>query len=347
MMTQPNGIPPDRSTIPNGVSATEREDTFDVLVRACNLVADGVVSLHLVRPDRKPLPDWDPGAHLELKLPSGIVRQYSLTGVSKAADEYVIAVLHEPNGRGGSREVHAANLVGRTVQVRGPRNLFRLVPSSKFLFIAGGIGVTPLLPMAAQISSQGRPWKFFFGGRSRQTMAFSDELLALPGGTVTLVPQDTQGLLDVPAILADADEYTAVFVCGPEALLEVVQRVYREIFPSGTLHLERFTPTPAASEEGSPTSGQDGLSSYTVELRRTGKTVEVTGGRSVLEAIRELVPGAASSCEQGFCGTCETPVLEGVPEHRDTVLSDEERAESATMMICVGRSQTPRLVLDL
>jgi ferredoxin-NADP reductase len=275
-----------------------------------------------------------------------------------------VAVLHERHGRGGSREIHETRLVGRTVGVRGPRNHFKLREADEYLLIAGGIGVTPLLAMARHLDAEGYPWRLVYGGRSRASMAFLTELSAF-GGAVTVVPQDEQGLPDLDAILDDASPGTEVYCCGPEGLLRAVEAagsargipVHVERFgtagPAGTSAAATAPVVAAAADEKPAAAGAEAavaepdVGTFQVELRRTGITVEVDPDRTILEAVREHLPEVISSCEEGFCGACETRVIEGVPDHRDQVLDPIERESNETMMICVGRSCTKRLVLDL
>ncbi|MFJ4342906.1 PDR/VanB family oxidoreductase [Streptomyces sp. NPDC088915] len=304
---------------------------FRLTVRSVVREAEGVLGLLLADPEGADLPPWEPGAHLEVTLPSGAVRHYSLCGDPGDRGAYRLGVLREPAGRGGSEEVHASVGPGTVLGVRGPFNRFPLVPAERYLFVAGGIGITPLLPMVRSLPPGS--WSLLYGGRSLASMAYREELAGLPG--VTLVPQDTEGLLDLDAALGGLPPSTAVYCCGPEGLLRAVEERWE-----GALHTERFG---AAASDGS--EGSSG--GFEVELRRSGRTVRVEPGRSLLDAVREVVPGVAYSCEEGWCGTCETKVLAGTPEHHDSVLGEEERAAGTSMMICVGRSRGPRLTLDL
>ncbi|MFJ4872785.1 PDR/VanB family oxidoreductase [Streptomyces sp. NPDC088757] len=307
---------------------------FRLTVRSVVREAEGVLGLLLADPGGADLPRWEPGAHLEVTLPSGAVRHYSLCGDPGDRGAYRLGVLREPAGRGGSEEVHASVGPGTVLGVRGPFNRFPLVPAERYLFVAGGIGITPLLPMVRSLPPGS--WSLLYGGRSLASMAYREELAGLPG--VTLVPQDTEGLLDLDAVLGELPPATAVYCCGPEGLLRAVEERWE-----GPLHTERFGASPVSDSRGSGGSG----GGFEVELRRSGRTVRVEPGRSLLDAVREVVPGVAYSCEEGWCGTCETKVLAGTPEHHDSVLGEEERAAGASMMICVGRSRGPRLTLDL
>ncbi|GLY88838.1 PDR/VanB family oxidoreductase [Actinoallomurus iriomotensis] len=309
----------------------------ELLVAGKTPVSDGVVTLTLTRPDGGRLPDWAPGAHLDLVLPNGLTRQYSLCGDRWDARSYRIGVLREPAGRGGSAFVHDELEIGDVVGLGGPRNNFRLVPAERYLFVAGGIGITPLLPMIAQAEMLGTAWRLLYGGRTRSSMAFLDELGAY-GDKVTLRPQDEHGLLDLDAWLPASPGGTRVYCCGPGALLDAVERRCAG-WPPGRLRTERFV---APAQDGT-TAG----TSFEVELRRSGRTLTVTRDQSLLRALGDAGVPVLSSCRQGLCGTCETTVLDGVPDHRDSLLDETERAAGDCMFVCVSRSSGPRLVLDL
>lgn len=299
--------------------------------------ADGVVSLTLARPDGRRLPDWTPGAHIDLVFPSGETRQYSLCGDRFDPHVYRVGVLREPDGRGGSAFVHDVLAPGDVVGVGGPRNNFALVPSGSYLFVAGGIGITPLLPMIHQADLLGADWRLLYGGRARTSMAFRDELSAY-GDRVRAVPQDEYGLLDLAAFLGAPRPGVRVYCCGPAPLLAAAERACAA-WPAHTLHLERF----AALDQGAPARSGP----FTVELARAGVAVDVAPGVSVLDAVRAAGVDVLSSCRQGTCGTCETTVLAGRPDHRDSLLADHERAAGDCMFPCVSRSCDDRLVLDL
>ncbi|MFF9110500.1 MULTISPECIES: PDR/VanB family oxidoreductase [unclassified Streptomyces] len=315
------------------MSVTEEQE-LDLLVRRMTWEAEGVLSVDLVDPAGKPLPGWAPGAHLDLHV-GGFVRQYSLCGDPEETGVYRIAVLDEPASRGGSRHVHTRLRPGERVRVAGPRNHFALEPAASYVFVAGGIGITPILAMARRADRDGIPFRLVHGGRSRASMAFGGELAALTGGEVTLVPQDEQGHIDLDAALAGLPADALVYVCGPEPLLTAVQ----ERCPREQLRLERFA-APVVERTGDGTA-------FEVECRRSGLTVTVDADTSVLDAVEAAGVSVPSSCRDGICGTCETRVLAGTPEHRDFLLSETEHAANATMMICVSRCASDRLVLDL
>ncbi len=313
-----------------------REFEVDLVVRETESVADDVVALTLARPDGETLPDWTPGAHVDLVLADGLVRQYSLCGRPSENDAWRVGVLRAPESRGGSVAVHALQ-PGATVRVRGPRNHFPVVASQRYLFVAGGIGITPLLAMVHEVEAAGADWELYYGGRSLSSMAFVEELRGF-GDRVHLVPQDEQGLLDLDAILGEPRADTLVYACGPEPLLAAVEERC-QAWPSGSLHLERFTPR--ATEAPEDEQG------FELVLQRSGKTLQVPPDRSVFDVVREAGVSVLGSCLEGICGTCETEVVDGDVDHRDSVLDEEERAANEVMMICVSRCRSARLTLDL
>jgi ferredoxin-NADP reductase len=318
------------------VTVVGGEFESDVRVEEKRVVADGVVALALRDLDDRPLPPWTPGAHVDLVLDGGRTRQYSLCGDPADHQVWRLGVLREPEGD-SSVYVHDRLQSGDLVRVRGPRNNFPLVESPRYLFIGGGIGITPLLPMMAAAQDTGADWRLVYGGRQRSSMAFLDEL-ARHGDRVSVCPQDETGLLDLDGLLGTPLEDTAVYCCGPEPLLAAVEQRCAA-WPSGALHVERFAPKPVTEPARS--------GPFEIVLAQSGLTLEVPPDRSVLDVVEEAGIPVLSSCTEGTCGTCETPVLEGVPDHRDSVLSEDERAVGDCMMICVSRSRTGRLLLDL
>lgn len=311
-------------------------DPVDMRVRAKVDVCEGVTALELVTASGEEVPAWEPGAHIDVHLPGGVVRQYSLHSDPSDRTALGVAVLREPDGRGGSVFVHDRLAVGDVVAVGGPRNHFRLEPAPRYLFIAGGIGITPILPMLASVSRSGVEWSLTYGGRSRASMAFLDAVADDP--RVTVVPQDELGLLDLAALLDVPRFGTAVYCCGPEPLMQAVERATGH-WPVGALHLERFKPRDdLPSGPGTP---------FEVELARSGVDVTIPAGRSILDTLAARGVKVPSSCREGTCGTCETVVLDGEPEHRDSILTPAERAANDCMMICCSRARSDRLVLDL
>ncbi|MBK6016732.1 PDR/VanB family oxidoreductase [Streptomyces sp. MBT53] len=312
--------------------------TQRLLVRQVRWVAHDVVELRLTRATGGALPAWEPGAHIELTLPSGLRRAYSLCGEVTDTEAWTIAVHRVPEGRGGSREIHETALVGRELEVRGPVNRFPLMPAEGYLLLAGGIGVTPLLPMARELTARGLPWRLVLGARDRSRLVYAEELVALGGDQVVLVPQDEAGLPDLAAELAATPPAHGVYACGPQPMLDALTALCRTAGSARALHLERFT---AADQLGS-SAGE-----FEVVLSRSGLRLTVPADRSVLDVVREKLPDIPYSCEEGYCGSCETAVVAGLPVHRDSVIEPSERTAATTMMICVSRCDSPVLELDL
>lgn len=322
------------------MNAPDADDSRELLLRVSEVehCATDVVTLRLLPTGREQLPDWRPGAHLELTVGPNLVRQYSLCGEPGSPDGWRIAVRREATGRGGSNWVHDRVRRGDLLAARGPRNNFRLVTAARYLFIAGGIGITPILPMAREVSRAGQPWTLLYGGRSRASMPFVDELGQLVGGALHVLPEDEHGLLDLAPFLDTPDPDTAIYCCGPEPLINAVERRCVR-WPAGALHRERFSP------RAQPTRTEDGA--FTVRLDRSGLQLPVPAERSLLEVLEEAGFAVDNSCRAGICGTCLQTVVGGVPDHRDDVLTDEERDAGDAILPCVSRSRTAVLVLDL
>jgi ferredoxin-NADP reductase len=316
--------------------AIVREFEAELVVTESVVVADDVVALTLAAGDGSPLPPWTPGAHIDLVLGEDLVRQYSLCGSPGDRGTWRLGILRAPDSRGGSKAVHADLHHGAVVRVRGPRNHFPLVASPRYLFIAGGIGITPMLPMIAEAEAAGADWRLVYGGRKRASMAFAEDLGAY-GDKVTLVPEDEHGLLDLDAELGVPQEGTLVYACGPTGLLDAVEQRCAT-WPPGSLHLERFSAKAAA-----PT----GNTEFELVLQRSGLTLSVPADQSVFEVCKQAGVSVVGSCLEGICGTCETEVVDGDVDHRDSVLNEEEREANEYMMICVSRCRSARLTLDL
>lgn len=308
-----------------------------VRVAARREVATDVVALDLAPVDGAPLPDWEPGAHVDLEVAPGTERQYSLVTTTPEG-HWRIAVLREPDGRGGSRAVHDGFAVGDVVAVAGPRNHFGFDPTRPAVFVAGGIGITPLVAMIVAAERAGTPWELHYAGRSRSRMAFVDELVAAHPERVVVAAADEHPRLNVIGLLAEPRD-AVVYCCGPRGLMDAVETAAAH-WPAGSVRVERFEPAADIDAPGEP---------FEIELAVTGVTVTVPADRTLLEVAEEAGAFVLSSCREGTCGTCETPVLEGSVEHRDTVLSPAEQADDRTMMVCVSRARRgcPRLVLEL
>jgi ferredoxin-NADP reductase len=296
-------------------------------------VAVDVMELELAPMGDGALPKWSAGAHVDVRLGSGLVRQYSLCGTPGDTQRYRIAVLAEREGRGGSRYVHAEVTVGAVLDLMALRNTFALLPRQRAVLVAGGIGITPLLAMAHELARDGREWELHYGGRSSTAMAYVDEL-AQYGAHVQLYPQDQVGPLPLTQ-LVECSYNAVVYACGPGGMLRALTEACGS---SGVeLRLERFGAT-------EPVSGD---TEFTVVLARTGKTVRVPAGTSVLESLEQHGIDISSSCQSGVCGSCEIAVLSGSPDHRDAVLTPAERDAGTTMLPCVSRAHSSMLELDI
>ncbi|MYV99210.1 PDR/VanB family oxidoreductase [Streptomyces sp. SID3343] len=309
---------------------------MQLLVRQVRWEAAGVVSLILTDPIGRDLPGWQPGAHIDLTVGDGSVRQYSLCGDPDDRKSYRIGVLREADGRGGSRFIHDRLRVGALIDVAGPRNHFPFHPPSRIRFVAGGIGITPLIPMIREAEYRGLDWELTYGGRSRASMAFLDEL---DSSRVHVHPADEDGPIDLDTALGDPCEDTAVYICGPGRLLDAVEE-RASSWPRGALHLERFSAPPAAVPES-------GDVPFEVVAKRSGITVTVPADGTILRTLENAGVSTLSSCSEGICGACETLVVDGKPDHRDHVLGEEEKASGEYIMICVSRACTERIVLDI
>ncbi len=319
----------------------------------------GVVSLTLRDPSGADLPQWQPGSHIDVILPTPtqlpdaptgdpdraidadpLVRQFSLCGDPDDRSCFRIAVLREDGGRGGSVAVHETLLPGESVAIRGPRNHFAFEIAPSYRFIAGGIGITAILPMVRAAEAAGARWTLAYGGKSIEGMAFAQQLAGDYPGKVRLAPSRSVGRLDIPAELAGPDPVTDVYCCGPESMMTAVEAASKAAgWLPGALHLERFVPR----ELGEVVWPEP----FQVDLLLSGHTITVEPGESVLDKVRDAGGLVLSSCEEGTCGTCETPVLEGLIDHRDSVLTADEQAAGDRMMICVSRAACERIVLEL
>jgi len=313
------------------------DETVLFTVADKHLDGDGAVAVLLLEPSQGEAPAWEPGAHVDVVLAPGLERQYSLCGGTDAGDPWRIGVLREPVSRGGSEFIHSSLAVGDMVSVRGPRNNFRLVDAPAYTFIAGGIGVTPLIPMIREVERRGAPWTLTYGGRSATSMAFIEELSAY-GARVTLWPQDEKGFIPLADIVEGAPSASAVYCCGPEPLLNAIEDVM-STRGADRLHLERFRPRQDLLQQE--------RTAFEVYLDYSEMEVQVEAHETIVEALERVGVEVITSCREGTCGTCETVVLEGVPDHRDSYLSTEEKASNEVMMVCCSRARTTRLVLDL
>lgn len=327
-----------RSTLPRRPPATEMPAIRELVVAARQQEAEDVVSLRLAAPDGGTLPPWQPGAHIELHLPSGRRRQYSLCGDPAGRHRYRIAVRRIANGKGGSAEVHDALGEGMRVAVTGPRNAFPFAAEPIILLIAGGIGITPILPMAQEAARRGLDWRLVHTGRDRGSMPFTSELAelaALAPGRVSIRPDDEAGVPEAADLLSLSPAAGAVYCCGPAPMIDGVRRAFGGS-RAAALHFERFAPAPITN--GRP---------FELQLGDTGRVLPVPYDRSALDVLHEVLPDLPFSCRQGFCGTCRVRVAQGHVDHRDRRLTAAERAAGA-MLPCVSRApEGERLVLEV
>lgn len=314
-----------------------RQQELVVTVVSRRREADNITSFTLAHRSATALPRWTPGSHVDVYLGEGLVRQYSLNG-HLDAPEWRISVLREPNSRGGSAYLHERVAVGDHLRVSAPRNNFSLQDAERYIFVAGGIGISPLLPMLEQLARRNRDWELHYAGRSSRQMAFLDHLQRF-GERVRIYPDDVCGRPPVSDIaeLAGRQRGTAVYCCGPRGMMDALQLALQER-PGTTLHLERFAPVVDAGKGSSPIK---------VRLRSSGTTIEVPADKSILECLEDGGVDILSSCRSGTCGTCMTGVLAGEPDHRDSVLSDAERESGEWILPCVSRAHSAELELDL
>jgi ferredoxin-NADP reductase len=310
-------------------------------VRSMTLEAEDVLSVVLVTDDGRDLPEFEFGSHIDFIIRPDLIRQFSLCGQPSLRSQWTIAVLLEVESRGGSKYVHEELRPGMRVAVAGPRSNFKLVDAERYLFIAGGIGITPLLPMVRHVAAQGKDWKMLYGGRRRSSMAFVQELSQL-GPRVTIAPEDEFGLLDLKGALDSLTSDTVVYCCGPEGLISALEASCVALGRPAP-RVERFAARPKTASE----DVNDANESFDVVLSVSGERLTVPADKTIIEVLKEAGHSVVTSCEEGYCGTCETEVLGGIPDHRDEYLDPEERESNQRMMICCGRSKSPELVLKL
>lgn len=299
-------------------------------------VADDVVEIELRRDDGQQWPEWTPGAHIDLELPTGDVRQYSLVGSLHDRGVLTVAVLRDEGGRGGSAWIHDHARESTYLKVRGPRNHFSLCASSAYTFVAAGIGITPLLPMIESAEAVGADWQLIYCGRNRSSMSYLPELEKY-GQRVVVQPRDECDRVDFVEVLSNAVDPDAVYVCGPESFIVGAEQAAEQISAPAP-KVERFVPK--TYDDAVDTA-------FEVELASDGRVMDIPADRSILEVLTENGVNVIASCQEGTCGTCETGVVSGTPDHRDSVLTQAEQDENEYMMVCCSRSKCARLVLDL
>jgi len=305
----------------------------ELVVREIITETPSIRSIRLESPDGSILPPWQPGSHVDLQLLTRHERQYSLCGDPGDLTSYRIAVRREPRSRGGSHYIHGFLRVGSRVWVRPPRNLFALADAPAYLLLAAGIGITPILSMARHLAAQDADWRMTYATRHRDDIAFADELAAL-GDSVTTHVSGESGRLDLPALLSALAPGTAVYACGPQAFIDDLTGLAGLLPEGSSIHVERFEPRQREHRPNAP---------FTVVCTRSDLTVEVPAKRSMLETLQGAGVPVEGSCLRGICGSCALNVLEGEPEHRDSLNGDDQ---STTIYPCVSRSLSPTLTVD-
>lgn len=313
------------------------ESSFRARVTAISFAARDTNIYEFARPDGGPLADVEPGAHIDIALPNGMVRQYSLIYPGCAPDRYAVAVKRDPNSRGGSRFIHDELRVGDLVMITGPRNHFRLEESAGHsVLLAGGIGITPIFCMLQRLQqTRSHPWLLHYSCRTRAEAAFLKELASSPQVHLNF-DDESGGVLDLANIVGKAPADAHLYCCGPTPMLAAFEVATKD-WPVERKHVEYFVSNNAPSLDGG----------FILELKRSGRELAVPAGKSILDVLRDAGIDVSYSCEQGICGACETRVISGVPDHRDSVLTPAEQASNKTVMICCAGSKSEKLVLDL
>lgn len=304
-----------------------------LVVKRITQQSTDIVSLELVAPDGSSLPPWQPGAHIDVQLVTRQQRQYSLCGDPADLGSYRVAVLREELSRGASMYIHSYLREGRTVHASAPRNLFPMLPAERYLLLAAGIGITPMLPMARALAASGADWSMNFAVRDEAHLPFGAEIDAL-GDRVTVNSRDRAGRLDLDGLLAEPRAGLAVYSCGPARFTDAVEAAMAR-WPSGSLHLERFEPKPVVARPNQP---------FTVRLARSGRTVEVPAEQTMLHALNARDVAVPGSCLRGICGSCVVRVVDGAIEHRDSLTSGDE---TGIIYPCVSRALGSEIAVDL
>ena len=319
-------------------------DQFDLTVTDIQAETTLIRAIRLARPHGEPLPSWEAGAHIKVRLPDGGERSYSLinTSLDPAATTrphaYRLGVRLEQPSQGGSQFMHTLK-VGDVLSVSAPRNNFPLEPTAKpVVLLAGGIGVTPVLSMAATLAASQRPYRFIYAGRSRDQLAFLGESEALNRERLTIHTDDVAGIFDVKGLMASLTGDEPLYLCGPKPMIDTAIKSAKDLgWADGRLRFEIFAAvTPVEGDQA-----------FEVVLNNSGKTFQIPAGKTILAVLLEAGEDPLHDCQRGDCGICQVSVIEGTPDHRDYILTDAEKAAGKVMQICISRSKTPRLVLDL
>ena len=317
------------------------DTTRPLLIRQIRLESSDTVSFELVAEDKQPLPQFAAGAHVNVQIPDGLSRSYSLVNPPSQTDHYVIAIKREPQSRGGSAWFHEKARVGMTLHVSPPANEFALdVTAATSIFIAGGIGITPMLSMIGRQNQLGRPWQLHYSARVKEQMAFADlvqELACSGHGEVHLYfTAGGTGRMQLEVINAAMQSDAHIYCCGPTSLIDAFLAATRSR-PAHAVHFERFTASQEAASEGG----------FSLNLLRDGRTLLVPKGKSILDVLLDAGLNVEYACTQGVCGTCKVSVSGGIPDHRDECLTEDERASNAAIITCCSGSRSPVLTLNL
>jgi tetrachlorobenzoquinone reductase len=322
--------------------ASMPDSVMQVRVKRISFEADNINSYELVNPVGGDLSPFTAGSHIDLHLPNGMIRSYSLVNDQGERNRYVIAVNNDAASRGGSKLIHETMRVGDIITVSHPRNNFSLQEDAGHsVLIAGGIGITPLLSMIRRLEALGRSWELFYAARTRLTAAFLDELKTLradvpPNLHLNFDQEPEARMIDLSSIVNAAPSDAHLYCCGPMPMLEAFEAVTADR-PAGHVHVEYFK----AREKPAAAGG------FEVKLARSNRTIAIQAGQTILDALLEAGISANYACAEGVCGTCETRVIEGIPDHRDLFLSKEEQEANKTIMICCSGSRSPTLILDI
>lgn len=321
-------------------------ERLSVLVRSMTLLATETIAVEFVSSDGSLLPMFEAGAHIDVMLSADLRRSYSLCSTPGAQDRYVVAVKKASPSRGASSYVHERLRVGQRLEISRPKNNFPLAASAReSVFIAGGIGITPIWSMIQVLEERHAPWKLYYAARTKADAAFLDQLESLDAigrGRIDIRFDHEPGtaMLDIGGIIDDnAGDDVHFYACGPSSMLDAFEKASRSI-PAENRHLERFTPAPVKK-------AAEPLSEYEVVLAKSDRRLQIKGGKSLLDTLLDAGIDVEFSCMEGICGSCKVKVLEGLPDHRDSVLSDGEHARNDTILTCCSGSQSERLVLDL
>jgi ferredoxin-NADP reductase len=326
------------ATDTTAASAASSDGLIEVRLTDIRFAAQDTNLYEFRRVDGSPLPAYEPGAHVDMHLPNGMSRQYSLIVPDPKPDSYVFGIKRDAASRGGSKYIHDELQAGATLKISAPRNNFPLVEDAEHVALfAGGIGITPIWCMVQRLGALGRSWKLYYACRSRGDMAFLQALEKFEAKYIHLHFDDEAGkVLDIAAAVAEVPKSTHLYCCGPDPMLKAFEAATTN-WPRAQVHVEYFTPKAEPATQGG----------FWVELKRSNEEYFIPPGKTILQVLYDAGVDVDYSCELGICGACETRVISGIPEHRDSVLSEEEQASNTKVMICCAGCKSERLVLDM